>query len=583
MPTIPTYQRQKQNNINANAPKQSIDTPAAAFGGNTGRALEQAGNQLGQLSDLMVQRQLELRDKANRAWANEKLTELTEWADDYGYNPETGAYQKKGQAVDGLFKQAAQDYDKRIAELAATAPNTDAGRRLKEKAHEVRRSDVRGYARHQAAELTQWEISASESMVAATTNWIHRNWSFDAKKLEEKFDNEILPEVERTAELKGVAPAAAIERARANAFAPVIKQHIAKGATEKAGALLKRWDSSLNKDQRIALTAAIRRKEIEMKADNQAMNLVAEGLPWDQAQKRINQIKDQDEKRATRTMYNIYRTAKVQSDNELAQRMSVDAVDRIHTLKGDVAAQQKYYDAMPEDTKPERAAKKEAERALQNYKAAGGMDFLTDPKAWEKCEQDLRFARITTEQELRAKYGALFTKADMEERVRDQKDRQNFVDFASAADAAFRSAIGKVNKDLSDSDLRAKKAFTIHAKQMAQETNRANDTTYLQQLADRFVLDGEVSGRFSPGHGPDKKLYEAMSNPTWVPDIIDDDDRTSKFQLTKSAVKMIKKRFPTDEPTRWDVAMTWADNDPELAARYIWREYIKGKVGRLKE
>lgn len=104
---------------------QRIDAPDAAFGTLQAKSMIDGGQQMTQLGDALSKRALVLAEERNKARAYEAETELMNWQIDYLHNPETGAFNKRGNAAFDVTRTTMKTFDTKAKEIMDKMENDD--------------------------------------------------------------------------------------------------------------------------------------------------------------------------------------------------------------------------------------------------------------------------------------------------------------------------------------------------------------------------------------------------------------------------------------------------------------------------
>jgi hypothetical protein len=95
---------------------------------------------------------------------------------------------------------------------------------------------------------------------------------------------------------------------------------------------------------------------------------------------------------------------------------------------------------------------------------------------------------------------------------------------------------------------------------------------YVQKLADQWFMEGGKPRGWFPGETK-KQWREAIQDPEWMPQIVDDDEVRPDDQvaLTRSRAQEVTK-LPS-----FSLWMEEANGDREQAIRMYWKEYLRNE------
>ncbi|MDR3363230.1 MAG: hypothetical protein LBO64_10415 [Desulfovibrio sp.] len=228
---------------------------------------------------------------------------------------------------------------------------------------------------------------------------------------------------------------------------------------------------------------------------------------------------------------------------------------------------------LPEATEAQRNVKKQALADYAHNSAHGGLVSSTNPEAYNALVDKIAYGDISgPDAVMQLKSDPLAVKvaaADLKKLVQDLEGKSHVKD--SVLKEAYLYAIGKDGTPYAGKLNKARAAnqmmFIEWARQKVKETNRAKEPDYLKKLAADWVLGGETKGGYGFGYGKDKKQYEAMNDPSWLPDI-----PAEKKQEIDAEYKRNEQKFKDKFPE-------YAD-DVELMKRAFYKKMTSMEVGR---
>lgn len=156
MPKIPVYDRQfDRQSVDLGAPKQSLDTNIAMFGGGDAAGLKSLGGGMADVGTVMLA-------TANRMKKEEDETAVLDayrrYHDAVGMqlygdgSPETGLFNRAGQNAIGVTKEAKEAFDRARQEIAGTLKNPDQQRAFGLKADTLMGESMLSVARHEGGQ-----------------------------------------------------------------------------------------------------------------------------------------------------------------------------------------------------------------------------------------------------------------------------------------------------------------------------------------------------------------------------------------------------------------------------------------------
>ena len=405
MARIPVYNRQMSTPVGVNAPRQQIASSPDAFGAAQGKTLSRTGQMLDEVSSVLAKGVSEFRKKSDNAALNNAVAEYLKWDLDYNENE---IFSKKGKDANvEVLKKAKEEHLKKLNELAQTMRTPELGDMLKTRLMGNYVSSQKIAARHIKQESDKWALlSAKDAADAQFNSLVLKARSLSGLEAEENFDQFMLPLLKDFAKISGKPEGEVVRPIRENYYNLIIDHALKSGDIERAKTLKEKWDKDLSVKKSTALTTAIHEKEAKLNGQLLAEKLFNDpGVSYTEAQKIINDVKDDLERRTARAMFNNYRT--VQKNMETAQyQTGVDqAYQKLDSLAGDLLEQQKMVDDLPANTPIERKIKTKAESYLARFKAAKGLKPKTDLQAYDDAVQGIISGKYNTLEEIKAEFG----------------------------------------------------------------------------------------------------------------------------------------------------------------------------------
>lgn len=528
----------------------------------------------------------QIKKKTEAVWVQERLAKLSQQYDSYIYGTPDGQVQgllsSKGLAAPEAAKKAPEFLDKALSDLTAEAPSQDALADFRARALSIRASASSTISRHAATELNRYHAEAAAGNVQIQIESIAADPNRHPDDINAAFETRVAPSIKDVAALTGKPADAELRAGKASLVSQVILQNLAQGRVRRAADLLARedWNEALDAKSRAALTDKVRTETIKLDADDKATQFAARmsgGESYSALMNEINGIEDRDMKVATRGAFRALATQIRYEQREAEQDATFNAYMGVESLAGDLKAQYDYVQSLPPGTK----AYKQAQSLYNKYAAAEGRHSMTDPDAFDALSQKIQYGEIGSEKELLSDPAAVkIAGKDMKLLRKDLTDAQT-IKTGELREVYLQAQGGSKIKNVQD-----QLAFYDWARKQVAGTNRAGDPEYAQKLADLWFLKGEKGdGGFFSGYGTNTQFRKAMSDPTWLPNIRDDDDprEGDEMSLTRSAANEIINtvgqpgRVPVEQ---WNQLLAESGNDPDLAARRVWRRYLFKKINK---
>lgn len=273
-----------------------------------------------------------------------------------------------------------------------------------------------------------------------------------------------------------------------------INKAVAKKDFKQAKAFLNSYKPALGSraDEMINAVEAARVTNNKEQGVALAQDLFHSGEDAGKAWDKIAKIKDKDERGAAMSQYSSLWTMKAKIDAEAYEAGAIEIRDSIDTqAPTDLAAAEQSVLSMPEETDVDRKVKKFATERINQWKASGGMNPLTDSGAYLGIREDIISGNLTTPEQIKADpRSAKITTGDLDgDLVKLLEETQATTDasinnaFKQAFGAAKWERLKSTNKDLAFNYLK-------QVKDTVRQTNRGQDTDYIQKVVDTLALQG---------------------------------------------------------------------------------------------
>lgn len=569
MPKIPVYERRfDERSVNLNAPMQNINAPADAFGAGNARALQGLGQNINELGRNLLA-------AAERRQKEEDELAVTKAYGDYhnrvsNYlvgdgSPGSGAYGRLGGSALGLTKEAKEKLREMEREASAgLTPQQQQAFGLKAMA--VSRESLVGVARHESAERRKDLINTYQSVAKREADYALLNYT-DADKVNAGVAR-MEENLRLAAQYSGISPEQTEELVRlgkSDTVKNVALRYVKNGQYGVAREIMN--DDRMTGEDKARVMDALRPAEVADKADALAEMLTAKGFDKQSAQKYLmDNVEDLDVRRVAKQTFNaLYATRKAEAA-QARQEAIYNAMDQIDALEGNLAAQYKLLQSMPEG--PVKAA---ASRRYREYAKFEGLDFMTSPDDFVDLQEAISVAEITTPQALREDpRAAKISAAKIKDLERQLQGKQKI--DRDMLKASYLQAKGLQVMPTGSSTKADYYQFQLWADKMAADTNRADDPVFYQKLADAWTLKGEKKGG-GLFYGANLDFRKGKDEPTWLPDIPDEAAQT-KVKEAFAAYPDMKREYIE------------AYGSEKLAMRGYYFDLIKnglGPVQRTKE
>ena len=571
MAVIPEYRGNTNNPGGLRAPRQSLSTPAEAFG--KPKLLEQAAQTADALTKAMIQHQAKLKEEKNAAWVSESMAALANGFTGYAYGKDgnPGALGAQGKEALGLTGKASSAVQAMINDLISDDADPDAVRAFKERATLWKSSAIESFARHEAGETRAYNIQASADNASAQMNALGARWKELSPEATKKlFDEQVKPELEKFSALSGKPVEGVITENRSKFLLGIINQNLAAGQSDRAESLYKSFEKDLEVNDRVGVMDNIWRKQAENKAESLSDSYASRlrgGESSDALFKEIEKIGNDDVRNLTRRMFkNHVAQFKAEQRDYIAQA-TADGVDTLDSLAGDLIAQQRYYNSLPSKTQSERTVKERVKIRLNGLKRNQGIAPGTDPEAYAQVLEEINLGKINDPKQIEY-FAPLISKQNREtlkkglsglQKVSNQTLKESY--------ARARGIDGGSQAKFKDTDKADFGKFMMFAEASAKASNKGTDPAYLQALADRWVLSGESkTGGLTAGYGKDETFGQAWRNDRinkWLPDMPE-----------KTMVDKINTLFKKRPDVKRAYVKQYGDGD--LAVRGYYRDLMEG-------
>lgn len=572
MPKIPVYDRQfDRQSVSLNAPKQSFDTNIAMFGGGDAAGLKNLGGGMADVGTVMLA-------TAKRMQVEEDELAVAKAYDDYHNrvsnfligdgNPGSGAYGRLGGSAQGLTKEAKAELEKMQSEVSGKLTPAQQNA-FSLKAMSLSRESMVGVARHEAGERRKDLINTHQTLAKKEFDYALLNYT-DADKVNSGLTRgeESLRTAAKYSGLSAEQTDELVRVGKSDALKNVALRFVKNGQYDLARGFM--GDDRMSGEDRARVQDALRPAEVADKADQLAEMMTAKGFDKQSAQKYLmDNVEDLDVRRVAKQTFNALYASRKAEASAARQEAIYATMDKVDALDGDLVAQYKFMNSLPEGP-----VKNAAARRYKEYASFAGIGFRTDPAAYEDLADKITFAGITTpgalkEDPLAAKVSAKDLKRL--EGVLGGKQKTTEADLKNAWLAAKGVANdGKTPVKLNTAEKRELFEFKRWAESKVADTNRADDPAYLQKLADTWTLQGEKKGGSWFGYGKDVTFGESLADPNWLPD------------TDKDTGAAIRAKFDANPALR-DAWAKKYDGDVDLAVRAYHRRLLESGIDKLQK
>lgn len=295
-----------------------------------------------------------------------------------------------------------------------------------------------------------------------------------------------------------------------------------------------------------------------------AEELYNSGKPASEAWQDIAGIKDPVKRAAARSAYSNAWTIKAKIDEEEYQRGAITVRDELDSLASTNLQEAETLVAnMPRATEKDRRIATFAESRLNEWKRSNGMNPLTKAGDYIGIRDDILSGKINTPEQIKSDPRAVGVASDDldGDLVKFLTTSQKVTE--TAIEDAFKATFGpKKWKNMND-DTKFKMIQSV--RNQVRETNRAQDTDYIQKAADAMAVKGRepsfmspIAGLFSDGATLAQAIY---------------DGEFTQQELVSSIANGSPLWLPSSVPDDFDLA--W--NDPDVIDRAAWEKKYADK------
>lgn len=570
MPRIPVYERKlDQKSVSMGAPKQSLQAPIEAFGGGDAKALQGLGSDINTLGRNMLAAADRMKKEEDELAVAKAYGDYHNRVSNYlvgDGSPGSGAYGRLGGSAQGLTKEAKEKLLEMEREVSAGL--TPAQQQVFGlKVMPVSRESLVSVARHESTERRKDLINTYQSVAKKEADYALLNFT-DADKVNAGIAR-MEENLRLAAQYSGLSPEQTEELTRlgkSDTVKNVALRYVKQGQYGVAREIM--GDDRMTGEDKAKVMDALRPAEVADKADSLAEMLLAQGYDKQGTQKYLmDNVEDLDVRRVAKSTFNALYASRKAEQTASRQEAIYGAMDQVDSLEGDLMAQYKYVQGLPEGP-----VKNAAVRRYKEYSSFAGIGFRTNPEAYETLAEKIQYAEVTTPGALREDPAAAKVGAQDLKRLESSlggKQKTTETDLKNV----WLSAKGVVNDGktpikLKDSEKRELFEFKRWAESKVADTNRADDPTYLQKLADLWVLDGEKRGGSWLGYGKDVSFGESLADPDWLPD------------TDTATATAIRAKFDANPALR----EAWAgqfEGDTDLAIRAYHRRLLEQGIDKL--
>ena len=576
MAHIPVYQSQfEKQSVELNAPKQSLQVPAAAFGAGDGEALQKAGVGMTALGDKLAVIAAKMAEEKATADATSALVEYHKALDTDIADMRS---RRMGDAVD-LVKIWDEIAPKKRDEFAANL-SPRAQEIFGKKAADVYLDNRRMFANQEAEQRREY-LSHSNTQLAevkasaAETNYTDRA-SVDANVTAGK---DALAQALRA---KGISPESeagkgALAKYESAVLGRVVDRFVSARDFSGAKALLQEF----NQAGRL-LGADSEKVELKLKSfelQNQADQIAAswKGLSPDAAFNAALKIEDPELRRLALGQKRAMDAERDRARSQYVQDSIVRGIDTVDRLSNDPVRLQQYLDSLPKGSPDALRIQQHVGTYGRQVIAAstGATGRFTNAGDYMSLLQQVGpGGAVTNEKELMAR--PEMARVDIVDRKKliEQLKGNTHVDRPELL-KQFKLLKG-YNDDtakLSDEDNVSFMRFQEYMEALTKDTKMGKDPDYIKKMAARWRLEGETKEWYAPGRGVNRTFGEVVGmdpakREEFVPALPETGsaDRAAldkKFSNRDFAKAAMKKYGTTDE---------------ELAKRMYFRDLIYNDI-----
>jgi hypothetical protein len=569
MPKIPVYERRfEQQSVSLNAPKQNLNAPIEAFGGGNARALQGAGQNINQLGQAMMASAQRMKQEEDETKSLEAYLQYHDAVNVYLQGDGTegsGAFNRAGGASFGLTKEAKETLEKNLREISGSLGNDAQRQMFSRRAMVLQSESLASVSRHEAKERKAYQAETYKATASKEMDYALLHYT-DPEKVNAAIGR-AEEALQATARLQGLPPEAEqqlIVGARSDTLKNVALRHVKNGQYDIARVVMD--DDRMSGEDRAKVQDALRPAEVADKADALAESMLARGFDKQGAMKHLmDNVQDLDVRRVAKQTFNALYASRKAEQTAARQEAIYRVMDQVDELDGDLAAQYNFVRSLPEG--PVKAA---ATRRYKEYSNFEGLHFRTDPVAYEDLAEKIVYGEVNNPGGLREnEMAAKVSKRDLKNLESLLAGKQKVSDTDLKNVWLVANGIqndGKVPIKLNNSQKRELFEFKQWATGKVGDTNRADDPTYLQKLADKWHTSGEKRGG-GWNYGKNLTYGEALNDPTWLPDL--DDTITAQ----------VRAKFQANPALR--DAWVRQYGDETLAMRGYYRGMLEAGIGKL--
>ena len=329
----------------------------------------------------------------------------------------------------------------------------------------------------------------------------------------------------------------------------------------EAKRLLKDYKSVLGAsyDDMVNSVESSRRVAAKESGSQYAIEAYNDKIPAEKVWSDIAKIKDEDERNAAQRQYSTMWTMQKQIDDRFVQDGSVEVYNSIAEMPvNDLATHQAYVDSLPERTEAQRKIKKYGQSLADARKSGIGVDKLSDGAAYVDLRSDILRGVITTPEQIRSDLRATkLTENDINDQVDLLKASQMATD--KSINDSFKAAYGADTWKNLNKNTQFK--LIQQVKTRVKETNRGQDTGYIQTVVDSLAMKGEAKNRWFPGYGKNTELGKMLIDNDLDPNELMD-------SLNKGESLFLPSDIPEDFTEEW--------NNGTIPSKKQWESLYSG-------
>ncbi len=340
---------------------------------------------------------------------------------------------------------------------------------------------------------------------------------------------------------------------------------------KEANRLLKEYKGVLGRsyDDAVAAVESARVVDQREQGVDMAGDLYAAGVPADEAWDKISKIKDKDQMKSAQSQYGTLWTMQTRINEQNFQEGAILYRDKVDNIAAtDLAGAEAMVLGMPETSETERRIKSNTQTRLNQWKASGGIEPLTDSASYIGIRDDIIAGRLNTKEEIQAdERAAAVTENDIKQDLIGLLEETQKTTDKSINDAGKSTYGVKVWNNMGPE----KKFNIIKAlKANVKETNRGQDTDYIQQSMDAHAITGKYEIR-------QEGLAEIKR---WATNLGGGDTLVEGIESGKITMQSLDDSLGTDKPvwlpTRVPASFDIKWNDSTIFNQKAWK-HLHGK------